>query len=1380
MVQQSRLLAHLIVVGTVLTLFGGLITPAAEAADLSAPSFTGSTAYTTSIYVKWSTVTGASTYNLQYKKSSTSSWSNALIGTTVKEYTIGSLSVGTSYDIQVQAIGPYVVGVGTKTSAWTKKTISTLKGDQSQPAAPTIYSVTTTTVVLDSVSGCEYAMSSSGPWQSSTTFSGLSAGTSYSFYQRKASTTSYNASPASAGKIQTTQLAVPTASMGAPTQTSIPITINAVKAATHYQARWTVNGTSNWTEGSASTATTLSVFPLTAGTKYDFQIRALYVGVGGPPNSNWSGTYVSTTSSPTPLSTPSVTVTASTVSSISVTWPAINNAGSYNVDYKKSNDSTWTTYVTGTTARTQTILGLSSGTSYNIRVQAVPSYPPGDPWIVSAWGSVTATTATPQQLSAPIVTEAGKTTTSITIAWTEANYAATYNVEYKKNTDSTWLSVETGYSGLSKTVIGLTSGTTYNFRVQAVPVYTPGTPWTSSEWRSVSATTNSVMPLSKPQEVNLVGNTTSSIRITWSRVDNAATYNVEYRKHSDSAWTSHLSGTSDMTTNIVGLMAATAYEIRVQAVPYYSIGGPWTLSDWTSVIYSTNGVMRLDTPKVSLTDMSANSVLISWVAVDNASRYNVEYKKSSSSEWTVAGVSISGLSIEVKQLVFGTSYDYRVQAFPVFSIGGQWTVSEWGYLNGVKKGMTLLDTPVVSAESITVNSIGVSWSDVNLAATYNVEYKKYSASEWEPFAVGTKSREYVVGGLQAWSTYMFRVQAIPQYSPSTPFLPSDWGYATGITEIGTRRAVLIANQYIRSEDEPCYEIDSEGNELCKGLVLPDTKNDLINMKALLSKTQNDMKWNAFGLDRIITHLDANRKQIIDAIRAAAVVAGENDLLFFYYAGHGRTADGHTYIVPTDYDRYPTNEDLISEDELANELKKVPGHIVVILDSCFSGGFIDALKGPKFHVLTATSKDDLTPGGFTKHLIESSGYELRYTGELFGEPNEPVTTLDKAYSYIHGKTPGVQAYPRGDSFPLFLFPSLTTSTKSWSLPSVTTSTSVDLRTYTSWTVLSDLPSWLTVSPTSGTGDATLTLSVSTNEDNAERFGTITIEAGTQTTTINVSQAGLVAQPEIIDPVIVGNPMVGQTLSVEAAVLPPSATLAYEWYRGCELGTTIPGATADTYIVQTVDAGQLICAKVTATNPYSDSASKFSNAVMIQVPIQVQNTKLPASAVVGQTITVDLVYTPTDATYIVEWYRNGTNLIAGANWLTYTIQPADSGGSLVAKITVLKHGYGSVTVFTNVMAVQGNPPPYCNAYMTPVGPVTHNQAITLVADVSPADAFVLIEWYVSGSMVMMSTNPLGGNYYTPTATDSGKTIVAKLTVYVPSFAPLILFSNAVDVV
>ena len=78
-----------------------------------------------------------------------------------------------------------------------------IKGTPDAPAAPTKASATKNSITLTAVDGCEYSKDGTN-WQDSPTFTGLTPGTEYSFYQRKKADEDNNASPAStAAKIST-------------------------------------------------------------------------------------------------------------------------------------------------------------------------------------------------------------------------------------------------------------------------------------------------------------------------------------------------------------------------------------------------------------------------------------------------------------------------------------------------------------------------------------------------------------------------------------------------------------------------------------------------------------------------------------------------------------------------------------------------------------------------------------------------------------------------------------------------------------------------------------------------------------------------------------------------------------------------------------------------------------------------------------------------------------------------------------------------------------------------------------------------------------------------------------------------------------------------
>lgn len=91
----------------------------------------------------------------------------------------------------------------------------------------------------------------------------------------------------------------------------------------------------------------------------------------------------------------------------------------------------------------------------------------------------------------------------------------------------------------------------------------------------------------------------------------------------------------------------------------------------------------------------------------------------------------------------------------------------------------------------------------------------------------------------------------------------------------------------------------------------------------------------FLVDKIgISEDNVTRARLESELKWLQAVAIPEDMVVFYYAGHGyqSTGSGHEYIN--------THEDQIRDDEFATEINKVKStSLVVILDTSFSGGFI---------------------------------------------------------------------------------------------------------------------------------------------------------------------------------------------------------------------------------------------------------------------------------------------------------------------------------------------------------------------------------------------------------------------------------------------------------
>ena len=186
--------------------------------------------------------------------------------------------------------------------------------------------------------------------------------------------------------------------------------------------------------------------------------------------------------------------------------------------------------------------------------------------------------------------------------------------------------------------------------------------------------------------------------------------------------------------------------------------------------------------------------------------------------------------------------------------------------------------------------------------------------------------------------------------------------------------------------------------------------------------------------------NSDRSQIMTAIESTFFGATSESVSVFYYSGHGSSSGAICPIAGSD----------ITFAELANKLSYIPGRVIVILDSCFSGdainkngddqavdqmmqaynqAAIDAFSGyrlasneksgelatSKFVVITASSKtetshdyyyDDsgLRQGQFTAALIRGMGCSYPngiYSGHMPADANgDNCITLQEIYEYAH--------------------------------------------------------------------------------------------------------------------------------------------------------------------------------------------------------------------------------------------------------------------------------------------------------------------------------------------------------------------------------------------
>lgn len=96
---------------------------------------------------------------------------------------------------------------------------------------------------------------------------------------------------------------------------------------------------------------------------------------------------------------------------------------------------------------------------------------------------------------------------------------------------------------------------------------------------------------------------------------------------------------------------------------------------------------------------------------------------------------------------------------------------------------------------------------------------------------------------------------------------------------------------------------------------------------------------AMGFDRVegLEDEDATLEGILDMLeRRLPLIVGEQDLAVIFFAGHGATAGGKGYIVPSDADHDLARTAISVERLKASALRMRVRHTLFLMDACFSG------------------------------------------------------------------------------------------------------------------------------------------------------------------------------------------------------------------------------------------------------------------------------------------------------------------------------------------------------------------------------------------------------------------------------------------------------------
>ena len=260
--------------------------------------------------------------------------------------------------------------------------------------------------------------------------------------------------------------------------------------------------------------------------------------------------------------------------------------------------------------------------------------------------------------------------TQVSLSWNLVLGSTDYIMQYQINGAKSWSTFNDGVgTSNSMTVTGLSTDTTYNFRIAA-----SNKSGTSAYSSSVSATTDTTP--GTPTSLSITNTATDEISLSWTApVNNGGASITDYiiqTSLDDSTYTTFSDGTStNTTTTVTGLNDDTTHYFKVAAVN--SVG---TSLYTSSITATTNLTATVPDAPTGLTagTVTDTTVPLSWTApVNNGGASITDYIIQTSldgSSWSVFddGTNIA-TSTTVTELEKGVQYYLKVAAVNSVGIG---------------------------------------------------------------------------------------------------------------------------------------------------------------------------------------------------------------------------------------------------------------------------------------------------------------------------------------------------------------------------------------------------------------------------------------------------------------------------------------------------------------------------------------------------------------------------------------------------------------------------------------------------------------------------------------------------------------------------------------
>ena len=491
----------------------------------------------------------------------------------------------------------------------------------------------------------------------SATIDGLTNGTTYYIWIKAKNNigTSGFSSYASGKPIADAALPTISASNG-----QLSVTWAAIAGADQYDVFYGTGDNPPDKAAQTVTSRSVTISSLVNGTTYNVWVRG--------KNSTGTGVMSAMASAKPVGNMGTVTLTTGGSGEFVLSWQAVAGADEYDVYCGTSSTIPANSTLTVSTT-TATLTGLTNGTTYYVWVKSKNANGTGN----------ASTSINGKPMAAPGNLTLSSGNQQITVSWTSVSGASSYEIYYGTTTTIPATASFTG-TELSKTITGLTNGTTYNFWVKVVN--TNGT--------SAASAMASGKPIGNTGTVTLVSEN-GLLTANWTPVAGADEYEVYYST-TNTIPGSPVQTVSTTTASISGLTNGTTYYVWVKPKNANGVGAVNTAASvfflGIEMVLIPAGTFTMGSPETEPNrqgDETQHSVTLSGFYMGKYQVTQAQYQavmgsgEDRTTEYYGKGDNYPIYNVNwYDTIVFCNKLSIKEGLNPVYSIDGSTNPADWG------------------------------------------------------------------------------------------------------------------------------------------------------------------------------------------------------------------------------------------------------------------------------------------------------------------------------------------------------------------------------------------------------------------------------------------------------------------------------------------------------------------------------------------------------------------------------------------------------------------------------------------------------------------------------------------------------------------------------